>query len=46
MERCKSLSKNFERTLHNPKAKIHLCFIRLMLKSMELAEDGGGSYIA
>jgi hypothetical protein len=26
MERCKSLVKNFERTLENAKAKINLCF--------------------
>jgi len=31
MERCKSLVKNFERTLDNANARIHLCFIRLML---------------
>ena len=32
MERCKSLVKNFDRTLVNANARIHLCFIRLMLK--------------
>ena len=32
MERCKSLVKNFERTLNNATAKINLCFIRLLLK--------------
>ena len=34
MERCKSLVKNFERTLDNATAKINLCFIRLMLKRL------------
>jgi len=37
MERCKSLVKNFERTLSNAIAKINLCFIRLMLKRLALA---------
>lgn len=32
MERCKSLVKNFERTLDNATAKVNLCFIRLMIK--------------
>ena len=32
MERCKSLVKNFERTLENATARINLCFVRLMLK--------------
>lgn len=32
IERCKSLTKNFERTLVNAKAKMDLCFVRLMLK--------------
>lgn len=31
MERCKSLVKNFERTLENATAKVNLCFVRLML---------------
>jgi transposase len=31
MERCKSLVKNFERTLANANALLNLCFIRLML---------------
>lgn len=31
MERCKSLTKNFERTLVNAKAQMDLCFVRLML---------------
>ncbi len=31
VERCKSLMKNCERTLENAKAKLDLCFIRLML---------------
>ena len=34
MERCKSLVKNFERTLSNATAKLNLCFIRLMLKRL------------
>jgi transposase len=34
MERCKSLTKNFERTLVNAKAKMDLCFVRLMLKRL------------
>ncbi|MEA5566826.1 transposase [Anabaena sp. UHCC 0399] len=34
MERCKSLVKNFERTLANATTKIHLCFVRLMLKRL------------
>ena len=34
MERCKSLVKNFERTLVNATAKLNLCFIRLMLKRL------------
>ena len=34
MERCKSLTKNFERTLDNAKAQIDFCFVRLMLKRL------------
>ena len=34
VERCKSLVKNFERTLTNATAKLNLCFIRLMLKRL------------
>jgi len=34
MERCKSLLKNFERTLDHATAKLNLCFIRLMLKRL------------
>jgi transposase len=34
MERCKSLVKNFERTLANSTTKVNLCFIRLMLKRL------------
>ena len=34
MERCKSLTKNFERTLDNAKAQLDLCFIRLMCKRL------------
>lgn len=36
MERCKSLVKNFERTLDHAKSKLNLCFIRLMLKRLAL----------
>ena len=34
MERCKSLVKNFERTLAHATAKLNLCFIRLLLKRL------------
>lgn len=34
VERCKSLVKNFERTLTNATAKLNLCFIRLMLNRL------------
>jgi len=34
MERCKSLVKNFEWTLAQVRAKLNLCFIRLMLKRL------------
>jgi transposase len=34
MESCKSLVKNFERTLSHATAKLNLCFIRLMLKRL------------
>ena len=34
VERCKSLIKNFERTLVKPIAKLNLCFIRLILKRL------------
>jgi hypothetical protein len=34
MERCKSLVKNFERTLKNSITKVNLCFVRLMLKRL------------
>lgn len=37
MERCKSLVKNFERTLDNATTKLNLCFIRLMLKRLAIA---------
>ncbi len=37
MERCKSLVKNFERTLSHARAKLNLCFIRLMLKRLATA---------
>ena len=34
MERCKSLVKNFERTLAHATTKINLCFVRLMLQRL------------
>ena len=34
IERCKILTKNFERTLANATAKVDLCFIRLMIKRL------------
>ena len=34
MERCKSLTKNFESTLANATAQLNLCFIRLMFKRL------------
>lgn len=34
MERCKSLVKNFERTLHHANTQIQLCFLRLILKRL------------
>lgn len=34
MDRCKSLVKNFESTLDHAKAKIDLCFMRLLLKRL------------
>jgi len=34
MERCKSLVKNFERTLSHAITKLNLCFVRLMLKRL------------
>jgi hypothetical protein len=34
MERCKSLVNNFERTLKNATAKVHLCFVRLLLRRL------------
>ncbi len=37
MERCKSLVKNFERTLSHATVKLNLCFIRLMLKRLTSA---------
>jgi hypothetical protein len=38
MEMCKSLVKNFERTLANATAKIELCFIRLLVKRLALED--------
>jgi transposase len=34
MERCKSLVKNYERTLDHATTKLNLCFVRLMLKRL------------
>jgi hypothetical protein len=34
VERCKSLVKNFDRTLQRSNAKLKLCLIRLMLKRL------------
>jgi hypothetical protein len=34
MERCKILTKNFERTLSNATTKINLCFVRLLVKRL------------
>jgi transposase len=34
VERCKALVKNFEWTLDHARAKLNLCFIRLMLKRL------------
>ncbi|MDJ0519457.1 MAG: transposase [Trichodesmium sp. MO_231.B1] len=39
MERCKSLAKNLMRTLENATAKVNLCFVRLLLKRLALAEQ-------
>ncbi|MEH2466526.1 hypothetical protein [Nostoc sp.] len=36
MERCKSLVKNFERTLAYAITKVNLCFVRLMLKRLAI----------
>ncbi|BCL35665.1 transposase [Nostoc sp. MS1] len=38
VERCKSLVKNFDRTLERSNAKLKLCFIRLMLKRLAVAD--------
>ncbi|WP_245939852.1 transposase [Stenomitos frigidus] len=37
MERCKSLIKNFERTLAHATTKINLCFVRFLLKRLAAA---------
>ena len=34
MERCKSLVKNFERTLAHATTKLNLCFVRLMVQRL------------
>ena len=36
MERCKSLVKNFERSLSHATTKLNLCFVRLMLKRLAI----------
>ena len=36
-ERCKSLVKNFERTLSDATTQLNLCFVRLMLKRLAAA---------
>jgi hypothetical protein len=36
IERCKSLVKNFERTLEHSTAKLNLCFIRLRLNRTQM----------
>jgi transposase len=40
VERCKSLVKNFDRTLERANAKLKLCFIRLMLKRLAAPSNG------
>ncbi|TRU53662.1 MAG: DDE transposase, partial [Microcystis aeruginosa Ma_QC_Ch_20071001_S25D] len=37
MERCKSLVKNFERTLQHSTTKIHRCFLRLLLRRLAVS---------
>jgi transposase len=37
LERCKSLVKNFERTLTHSTTKLNLCFVRLMLKRLAVS---------
>lgn len=37
MDRCKSLVKNFERTLAHATTKINLCFLRLLLKRLAVS---------
>jgi transposase len=37
VERCKSLVKNFERTLANVTTQLNLCFLKLMLKRLVTA---------
>ncbi len=36
VERCKNLVKNFEWTLEHARAKLNLCFIRLMVKRLAI----------
>ncbi|NJL43413.1 MAG: transposase [Pseudanabaena sp. SU_2_4] len=37
VERCKSLVKNFDKTLAHAEARLNMCFIRLMLKRLAAA---------
>nr|WP_293352182.1 MULTISPECIES: hypothetical protein [unclassified Microcoleus] len=46
MERCKSLVKNFERTLSHATAKLNLCLIGLMLKRLAHSYISNGFYRA
>lgn len=39
MERCKSLVKNFERTLHHANTQVQLCFLRLTLKRLACLQN-------
>jgi hypothetical protein len=39
IERCKNLVKNFEWTLEHARAKLNLCFIRLMIKRLANKKD-------
>ena len=43
VERCKSLVKNFDRTLERSNAKLKLCFIRLMLKRLAAPAIAGAA---
>jgi transposase len=39
VERCRSLTKNCERTLENAESKLCLCFIRLLLRRITVPND-------